>query len=108
MAGRTRGEGGRFPALYSLCSHFSMDTMYGICSVFFEGSSFKGGRGGKFSIPRCYFTTKSVFFFFGGGCGVVVVVVGCGGGAQFTAQHCSTTLHCPAVIRRYSVLIPEV
>ena len=31
-------EGGRFPAQYSLFSHFSMDTMYGIWSCFFRGA----------------------------------------------------------------------
>ena len=37
-SGEEEVEGGRFPAQYSLFSHFSMDTMYGIWSCFFGGA----------------------------------------------------------------------
>lgn len=47
-------EGGRFPAQYSLFSHFSMDTDVWHMERLLQG----GGRDGKFSISPCFSCTR--------------------------------------------------
>lgn len=63
-AHRREREGGRFPAQYSLHSHFSMDTMYGIWSGFFRGAHIKVDVAVSSIFSAVILPRKAFFLFF--------------------------------------------